>query len=46
VAIFLVLLLAMLAVAQAQDRKETRSAADFDMAAYLSQLSAEGKERG
>jgi acetyl esterase/lipase len=33
-------------MAQAQERKETRSAADFDMAAYLSQLSAQGKERG
>ena len=39
-------LVAALGMAQAQDRKETRSAADFDMATYLSQLSAQGKERG
>ena len=39
-------LVAVLGMAQAQDRKEKLSVADFDMAAYLSQLSAEGKQRG
>jgi acetyl esterase/lipase len=42
-----VILLGLVAsLAQAQDRKEKRSAEDFNMAAYLAQLSSKAKQRG
>ena len=42
-----VILLALVAsLVEAQERKEKRSATDFNMAAYLEQLSSKAKQRG